>query len=223
MLRLLPCPVSARSPLPRHAAVRAMHCTLGPCDMVSICGESMKEYTDEQLVQECLRGNQDAWTALIRRYRNLIYGVIRSYRPPDSDAADIFQSVCVELFHDLPRLREVTALRRWLISVANRQCLRWKSLQRRTIVEAELVDPDSVPDELNSERLAEIERAQILRQAMDTLPNRCREMIRLLFLQPVPIPYDELANHLGLAVGSIGFIRRRCLDKLKSVLDKAGF
>jgi DNA-directed RNA polymerase specialized sigma24 family protein len=58
---------------------------------------------------------------------------------------------------------------------------------------------------------------------MDALPNRCREMIRLLFLQAVPIPYDELANRLGLAVGSIGFIRRRCLDKLKSLLDKAGF
>jgi RNA polymerase sigma factor (sigma-70 family) len=131
--------------------------------------------------------------------------------------------VCVELFHDLPRLREVTALRRWLMTLANRQCLRWKSLQRRTTVEGDLVDPDSVPDELSSERVAEIERVQILRQAMDTLPNRCRELIGLLFLQSVPIPYDELANHLGLAVGSIGFIRRRCLDKLKAILDKAGF
>jgi RNA polymerase sigma factor (sigma-70 family) len=183
----------------------------------------MKESTDEQLVQECLRGNQDAWTALVRRYRNLIYGVIRSYRPPDSDAADIFQSICLELFHDLRRLRETTALRRWLITVANRQCLRWKSLQRRITVEGELVDPDSVPDELSSERLAEIVRVQILWEAMDTLPNRCREMISLLFLQPVPIPYDELADRLGLAVGSIGFIRRRCLDKLKAILDKTGF
>jgi RNA polymerase sigma factor (sigma-70 family) len=183
----------------------------------------MKESTDEQLVQECLRGNQDAWTALIRRYRNLIYGVIRSYRPPDSDAADIFQSICMELLHDLPSLREVTAIRRWLITIANRQCLRWKLLQQRTAIKGELVDLDSVPDDLSNQRLAQIERAQMLQAAMDALPNRCREMIRLLFLQAIPIPYDELASRLGLAVGSIGFIRRRCLDKLKSLLDKAGF
>jgi RNA polymerase sigma factor (sigma-70 family) len=183
----------------------------------------MKESTDEHLIRECLQGNQDAWTTLIRRYRNLLYGVIRSYRLADSDAADVFQSVCVELFNNLSRLREAGAIRRWLITVANHQCLRWKSAQRLAAPEGDPVDPDSVPDQLMTATLEEIERAQILRESLDELPKRCHEMIRLLFLEPKRIPYAELAQRLGLAVGSIGFIRRRCLDKLKSVLDKAGF
>jgi len=35
--------------------------------------------------------------------------------------------------------------------------------------------------------------------------------------------YAELALHMNLAVGSIGFIRKRCLNKLKTALDKLGF
>ena len=178
--------------------------------------------TDEQLVQACLRGNEEAWVALIRRYSHLIYGVIRSYRLPESDGADIFQSVCLELFNSLPRLREVQALRRWLITVTSHQCQKWKRLQQTPAEEGSPLDVEFVQDPEASRRLVMVEREQILREAMSQLPVRCREMIALLFLKDPPMAYAELASHMNLAVGSIGFIRKRCLNKLKAALDKLG-
>jgi len=182
----------------------------------------MKEQTDDQLVQLCLNGNQDAWVALIRRYRQLIYGVVRSYRLSDEDSADVFQSVCLELFHCLPRLRDVGALRGWLIVVASRQSLRVKKAQRYssavTAEEIEFLSADQTVKEF-----ADLEKRHILRRAIDQLPKRCREMIRLLFLVDSPVAYSELAGQLGLATGSIGFIRRRCLNKLKAALEALGF
>jgi RNA polymerase sigma factor (sigma-70 family) len=182
----------------------------------------MKERTDEQLVRDCLQANQDAWIALIRRYRQLVYAVIRSYHLPDADAADIFQAVCLELFNSLPQLRETKALAGWLITVTNRKCFRWKQAKHQP-AEATALDIESVPDVESSERFARIERQQMLRQAMDELSSRCRRMIELLFLKDPPTPYAELASHLGLAVGSIGFIRKRCLNKLKAALERLGF
>ena len=38
-----------------------------------------------------------------------------------------------------------------------------------------------------------------------------------------PVPYRDLARRLGLATGSIGFIRGRCLKNLQRALEKAGF
>jgi RNA polymerase sigma factor (sigma-70 family) len=184
---------------------------------------SFKDSTDEQLVARCLDGDQDSWVALIHRYQNLIYGVIRSYRVPDPDTADLFQSICVELFHNLPRLRQIGALRRWLITVASHECYRWKKTRRHVDPDNGVFDMDSAPDELASESMAAIERAQLLGEAMEQLPQRCRKMIRLLFFAESPLPYSEVAAQLGLAVGSIGFIRRRCLDKLKSALQAMGF
>jgi len=35
--------------------------------------------------------------------------------------------------------------------------------------------------------------------------------------------YQEVAKRLGLATGSIGFIRGRCLRRLQRALEKAGF
>ena len=183
----------------------------------------MKERTDEQLVRDCLQGNQNAWAVLIRRYRQLIYSVIRSYHLPDNDAGDVFQSVCLELFNSLPRLREINALRRWLITVTSHECLRLKRLQQSAEANSDAFDMDLLPNNQSPDEFVRFEREHILREAIEQLPRRCREMVVMLFLQDPPVPYAEVASRLGLAVGSIGFIRGRCLKKLKSVLEERGF
>ena len=47
-------------------------------------------------------------------------------------------------------------------------------------------------------------------------------MIRLLFYEQPPLPYVEVARRLGLATGSIGFIRGRCLKRLQKELEEQG-
>jgi hypothetical protein len=45
----------------------------------------------------------------------------------------------------------------------------------------------------------------------------------MLFFETPALPYPEVASRLGIATGSVGFIRRRCLDRLKTTLKEAGF
>ena len=85
--------------------------------------------------------------------------------------------------------------------------------------EAEAQLPVDVPPDL----LETVEREQILREAVARLPARCQEIIKLLFYEADPVPYQDLAARLGLARGSIGFIRGRCLKRLERLLQDAGF
>ena len=73
------------------------------------------------------------------------------------------------------------------------------------------------------ELLIEVEQEQLVRAAIRTLKPRCAEMIRLLFYEQPPLPYAEVARRLGLATGSIGFIRGRCLKQLQKALLESGF
>jgi len=182
-----------------------------------------RSWSDEELVQECLQGCQDSWATLVDKYRNLVYSVPVKYRMPPDDAADVFQAVWTDLFSELPRLRSAGALRSWLITVAGHKCYQWKrqhSLRTRgSDSELESVDPRISFVDWRQE----IERGQMLRDALADLPPRCREMVRLLFYEQPPRPYKEVAKCLGLAEGSIGFIRGRCLTKLRATLEKMGF
>ncbi len=85
------------------------------------------------------------------------------------------------------------------------------------------MDSLSAVHAIPADMLAEMEREQMVREAMAGLPPRCREMIELLFFEHPPMPYNEVARRLKLATGSIGFIRGRCLKRLKKILEEKGF
>lgn len=180
---------------------------------------------DRGLVEDCLRGDQRAWAALVTKYKRLIYSIPVKYGAGPDDAADIFQAVCVELFHELPRLRNTANLRPWLMTVAAHRAFHWKrararQLQRHAdeVETADLADP-ALPAAL----AAAVEREQAVREALARLPDRCRELVRLLFYEQPARPYAEVARRLGLATGSIGFIRARCLKRLQDTLEELGF
>ncbi len=182
-------------------------------------------WSDERLVRECLGGNEGAWAALIDKYKNLIFSIPIRYGASKEDAADVFQAVCLELFSELSSLRKVESLRSWLITVAAHKSHHWKIKQRRRsdqevtdIVPEDLSEDASAPPEL----IAEAEREQLVREAVTRLPARCGELVRLLFYEQPPVPYSEVAQRLGLALGSIGFIRGRCLKRLQKLLEDRG-
>lgn len=180
------------------------------------------QWEDAALVEACLAGDERAWVALIEKYKRLIYSILMKYRMPEQDAADVFQAVCLDLYTELGQLREVGALRGWLARVAANKCFHWR---RRGInrPEEELDEKvHGLPEAGDPEWLQALEREQVVREGIDRLSPRCQELVRMLFFEDPPRPYEDVARELGLATGSIGFIRGRCLEKLAAALEEVG-
>lgn len=181
-------------------------------------------WTDTRLVKECLHGSEEAWSALIDMYKNLIFSIPIKYGFSTDDATDIFQAVCVELLSELPKLRKPKALPKWIMQVAAHKCFHHK----RQLQKTEAREPNDESFETSVPARAEgilrqAEEEQTLRQAVCDLPPRCRRLIQMLFFEEPPRPYQQLAMELGLSTGSIGFIRQRCLERLRKRLSEAGF
>ena len=189
--------------------------------------KSVRELTwpDERLVRECCKGNQEAWSALIEKYKNLIFSIPIKFGLSRDDAADVFQTVCVELLAGLPNLREAKALPKWLMQTSYHQCLRWKRNRLNLLDDAHGIEETLAgsPEELPEEMFNQIQREQSVREAMTALSPRCNQMVAMLFFEDPPRPYEEIAKQLQLATGSIGFIRGRCLKKLRQLLEEKGF
>jgi RNA polymerase sigma factor (sigma-70 family) len=189
---------------------------------------SLAHSSDEQVIGRCLKGDQEAWSALIDKYKNLIYSIpikLGMYQ----DAGDIFQSVCVDLLSELPRLREHRALPKWLMQTCYHKCLRYQRATDRLVelapegTDSDAASPASSADDLPEHLLMQLEQEQILRDAISELPEKCERMVRLLFFENPPRPYENIAEELGMATGSIGAIRGRCLAYLRKHLEKRGF
>jgi RNA polymerase sigma factor (sigma-70 family) len=130
----------------------------------------------------------------------------------------------MELLARLPELREPRALPKWLIQVAHHQCWNWKRQSQRVVSrdsDPDLPEPETpaIADTL----LLQTEEEQKLREAMMRLEPKCRRLVELLFLETPSRPYSEVARELGLAVGSIGSTRQKCIERLRQKLDELGF
>lgn len=182
-------------------------------------------WSDERLVRECCKGNQAAWSALIEKYKNLIFSIPIKFGLSRDDSADIFQAVCVDLLSSLQQLREPKALPKWLMQASFHQCLRWKEnrLNLASDIDEFEGQREGTADELPEEVIIQIQREQNVREAMAALPERCHRVVDMLFFEDPPRPYQEVAKELGIATGSIGFIRGRCLKKMRQLLEKKGF
>jgi RNA polymerase sigma factor (sigma-70 family) len=187
-------------------------------------GKSRRAWDDTRLVKECLAGKEEAWSLLIDKYKALIYSIPVKYGLPQQEAADVFQSTCMELLTRLPDLREPKALPKWLMQVAHHQCYRVKRQQQRLISrdgEPDLPDPETPA--IAESLVQQTQEEQMLREAMETLTPQCRKLVELLFFEIPPRPYAEVAAELGLALGSIGFTRQKCIERLRRNLEDVGF
>jgi RNA polymerase sigma factor (sigma-70 family) len=181
-------------------------------------------WTDARLVRECVNGDEDAWAALIDKYKKLIFSIPVKYGFATDDANDIFQSVCLDLLSELPKLRNPKALPKWLMQVAAHKCFHRKRQQQRTEMPGDVeLPPEQIVSPEIETILREAHEEQKLRDALMGLAPRCRQLVEMLFFEEPARPYREVATGLGIAEGSIGFIRQRCLERLRKQLTEAGF
>jgi len=182
------------------------------------------EWSDTRLVKACLAGNEEAWSLLIDKYKALIFSIPVKYGLSQQEAADVFQATCTELLVRLPELREPRALPKWLMQVAHHESYRWKRHNQRVVSrdgDTDLPEPATPP--IAEDIVQQTQEEQMLREAMASLTPQCRRLVELLFFETPSRPYAEVAAELGLAVGSIGFTRQKCLDRLRRQLEELGF
>jgi RNA polymerase sigma factor (sigma-70 family) len=174
-----------------------------------------------ELVGLAARGDHVAWEELVARYERLVWGVARSHRLVDADAADVFQTTWLRLLEHLDDLRNPDALSGWLATTARHECLRVLRQQARQIpTEDDRMPEETVPAALD-ERLLAAERDAALWRAFGTLSGRCQALLRMLACDPPP-SYDDVSYALGMPVGSIGPTRGRCLVSLRRALAGTG-
>jgi len=180
-----------------------------------------------ELVRAAARGDQASWEALIARYSGLIWSVARGYRLSQADTADVFQTTWLRLAEHLGQIKDPERVGAWLATTAGRECLRVARSGSRVVPasEATLVGLGQVdcysPEQaaLDSEQARlDADQARTLWRAFGELPERCRQLLRILIASPAP-SYAEVAAALSMPVGSIGPTRARCLRRLRQLLE----
>lgn len=179
--------------------------------------------TDRELIEQCLKGHSPAWECLVSRYKNLVYHFPNKAGLASEDCDEVFQETFMALYKGLEKLLEVEAMDQWIATVAKRTTWKVVNRSRRKYEDDfpedyDVEDPDAIPEK---EVELKLQQHQV-RIAMGQLSEKCQKLLTLLFYKYESAEYDEVAKEMGIARGSIGPIRNRCLVKFQKILAEIG-
>jgi RNA polymerase sigma factor (sigma-70 family) len=167
-------------------------------------------------------GDAVALDELVRAMTPVLWHVVRAYRLTTELAEDVVQTTWLSLVRSRASIQEPAAVGGWLTTTARREAWKVAKANGRGIP----VEDDELSRRLPDEDSAE---AEVVRRdgderlwgAVERLSERCQALLRIVAFEHRP-DYTTIAANLGMPVGSIGPTRGRCLQKLRTMIEKNG-
>lgn len=191
--------------------------------------------SETELIELCLNGDSGAWDELYRTHYARVRRIIgfRRWGFSNNEVEDGIQEVFLEVVRSLPRFRGEANLTTFIARLAKNRCishLRKKTALKRGKEElgyvleegkgeedsprAIAVESSAGPEDL----LVGAQDAQALVTALEHLGADCQQIIRLRYFHQQS--YNEICGLLELPLGTVCSRLKRCLMKLKGLLDK---
>ncbi|NJL29709.1 MAG: sigma-70 family RNA polymerase sigma factor [Thermoanaerobaculia bacterium] len=186
--------------------------------------------SDAELVARSLAGDQEAFRLLVVRFERPVLSVVsRLIRDPAS-AEDVTQEAFVKVYRHLHRYDPRWRLASWLFKIAHNTAIDHLRRRHPETVPLELPDAEGegswerfhAPEEEGpEEQAASAELGAAVEQALGDLRGQYREILELRFKQG--LSYEEIAEVLGLALGTVKVQIHRARKQLADRLRARGF
>jgi RNA polymerase sigma-70 factor (ECF subfamily) len=173
------------------------------------------EQADKELIEECRRGQQDAYRALFDKYKDTVYSVALRFSGDTAVAQDIAQETFLKLFSALEGFRGDSNFESWLYRLVVNCCFDHKRKTRRwTPLFSELLSVLRAPDTSALDEVLRAEMSGQVRAVVASLPPEQRMVIILRYTQG--LSYEEIAAILGCSPGTIG----SKLNRIHKILER---
>lgn len=183
---------------------------------------------DATLVSRARTGDEEAFRALLRRYRSDVYSLAVRILRNREDAEDAAQEVFIRLHRALDQYDPSRAFRNWLLRITHNMCI--DQIRRRRISTLSIDEPLrqedgevgwDLPDTRSRGPLDELlakEEKELIEEAIGRLGPVLRSAITLRHVQG--LRYEEIAEILDVPLGTVKVRIFRARAALAEILTR---
>lgn len=197
--------------------------------METIQSNTEKSKRDYLLLREALdHGNQQAYAELLRLYRNPIYYMLLKMMNNPNDAEDLTMEAFGKAFKNLDQYSPEFAFSTWLFKIAANNCIdfmRKKNSMPNCIdqdlfnLEINLNDVNGGMPDTPEERIIEKQKIIMLRNAVDQLRPKYKELIDLRYFKE--LSYEEISKELGISMNNVKIQLFRAKEMLAGIMQNS--
>ena len=174
--------------------------------------------TDLELINACLEGNDDAFTELLTRYKNLVYSVILKKVTNPDDANDIAQDVFIKIYKNLATYTAEYKFSTWVMRITGNHLI--DQFRRKKLETVSLEDYNE--NTVVSAEAEYLTREQTMRinKLVANLPDIYK--IPVVLYHQEGLSYQEISEKIGEPMSKIKNRIFRGRKLLKSLLQEGG-
>jgi RNA polymerase sigma factor (sigma-70 family) len=182
----------------------------------AVAGRQAPNRSADELLTGASQGQWEAWNEIISRYGGLVIHAATKVGLSHSDAADVAQLTWLQLWKHGHQVREPDRLAAWLVATARREAIRLAAASRKYVLCADPSDEHSTSHRTAVRDVYAVEEGYdwAVEQALNRLPPRYQTLLRLLS-SDLGLTYSEVADRMGLPIGSVGPMRMRAIRMLE--------
>lgn len=142
---------------------------------------------DAEQIAAVLQGDSHAFTGLVQRHKNAVYGLAFSFLKDFEAARDVSQEVFLRAFLQLPRLERPERFPAWLCAITANACKNWLRKPRETVgledtdLEEKMNARNPLPEKPD-ECLERQENRCLVERALSRLSPENREILTLYYM-----------------------------------------
>ncbi|MBI5090821.1 MAG: RNA polymerase sigma factor [Candidatus Hydrogenedentes bacterium] len=172
--------------------------------------------SDLDLVTRTKRGDTEAFSELVRRHQQVVYGLAYRFMRDASLAEDMAQEAFLKAFRLLHGFRGDCSFSTWMYRVTCSVCLTELS-RRKKRGEVELM-PSHVGAAANLTSPESSDTAHAVRACVSKLPERYASIISSYYLHD--ISYDEIARLMRIPMGTLKTWMFRARKQLRKIVEQ---
>ncbi len=178
------------------------------------------ELTDKELYQKYLKGDNNAFEEIVKKYKDHIIYFISRYTKNTDIAEDISQDVFVYLLVNKEQYDFKYSFKTYLYMIAKCRAINYINREKRAISGLNYENLYIEDNDLE-EIVYKNEKTKEIRKVINKLKPDYQAVICLTSLEG--FKYKEVAKIMDKNVGQIKVMLNRAKKKLKEVLEKEGF
>jgi RNA polymerase sigma-70 factor (ECF subfamily) len=166
------------------------------------------EISDAEIISRCLKGEREAFGALVERYQGAVYASAFAYLKNTEDARDIAQEVFVKAYSSLTSLKKQNRFGAWVGRITTRLCIDKLRTQKRSVQLSQFPAFDEdILSRFDFAKEAQEEKAQLGRNiqrvlsAIEQLPEYYRVTFVLKYMEGLSM--KEIAQFLAVPISTV--------------------
>lgn len=175
--------------------------------------------TEHEAIDSCRKGDASGLRVLYELHRTKVYHLSWRMLGSPQDAEDALQEVFLKVFDRVKNYRGDSAFSTWLYRMTTNHCL--DLLRRKKIVSfLGFENAPEAQDRAADAKVLDLGLSPAVRRALERLPEKQRAC--LLLRETEGQSYEEIAEALGLTLGSVKSNIHRAKTVLKGCLEEEG-